>query len=751
MRQTGFGRMGIRAKTLFALALTLGFAISVLVLTLRGFVLNGYLRSEDQEMAQALRGVTGRIAMLLDDLAATTADHAASEEIRRFEPGVSAGGFRERFAAAARGASERIALAAVLDERGEPLIGVSFGQAPAAVAPLPLLLLEYLRDNRGPFALDGHPDGVRGILPSGATPLLLVSRPIAGGNAVGSGRRTLLLGRFLEDDVMMRLTTSGGAPELVRADAGTLRAADMRDALSALSAGEEFSIRRPNAQIMTGYALLRDIAGRPAFVLRLTLDRAGYANGLLSLKILAVAFGLVILATGGAYVLLIERTVLRRVIRLGAFVQRVGAGSAPAEGIVADGPDEIGRLTEQVRDAFVSRESLKRELEEARQALEVRVADRTRDLQATIEALGREIAVRRQAEAQVRELEQQQRAVLDNMIGGLVTFDENLLITRINPAALRLLRTAPSSAGRPLEKALPAAFAAEVAGAFRRGEPAANRREIRAVFADGRESVFGYVLSRIPAAEGRGAQGIVLFHDLTDERHLAAEQQRLNRLTTLGEFSAQVAHELRNPLTAMSSSVQYLTSTSAGRDRELLRIITESIGRMEGIIRRLRLLSRETPPTRAAVDLGDLLAHLLLFLEASLREQGITAQFRPPAAPVRVMGDAAQLHQALLNLLMNGMQAMPEGGRLRVRLARGRVSGNGEPAPVMIFIADSGLGIAPEVAGRIFDPFYTTREAGTGLGLPIADKIVREHGGSIRFTSRAGHGATFVVVLPGAA
>jgi signal transduction histidine kinase len=117
---------------------------------------------------------------------------------------------------------------------------------------------------------------------------------------------------------------------------------------------------------------------------------------------------------------------------------------------------------------------------------------------------------------------------------------------------------------------------------------------------------------------------------------------------------------------------------------------------------------------------------------------------------VLVTGDPAQLHQALLNLLMNAMQAMPQGGRLRVRLARGRPPAGGGAAPAMVLVADSGVGIPPEVAGRIFDPFYTTREAGTGLGLPIADKIVREHGGSIRFTSRPGHGACFAVILPGA-
>ena len=346
-----------------------------------------------------------------------------------------------------------------------------------------------------------------------------------------------------------------------------------------------------------------------------------------------VAFGLVLLATGGTYILLIERTVLRRVIRLGATVQRVGAGDVPAEAIVADGPDEIGMLAGQVRDAFVSRERLKRELEEARQALERRVEERTRDLKETVDALGREVAVRREAEAQVRELEQQQRAVIDNMVGGLVTFDENLLVTRINPAALQLLRAAPTSVGRPLARVVAGEPSRRTSPA-RSGasEPTVNRREIRVAFADGRELVLGYVLSRIPPSEGRGAQGIVLFRDLTDERRLAAEQQRLNRLTTLGEFSAQVAHELRNPLTAMSSTVQYLAAASEGRDRELLRIITESIERMEGIIRRMRLLSREMPLARTRVDLGELLAHLLSFLEASLRGQGIVPVLRRPAA-----------------------------------------------------------------------------------------------------------------------
>jgi len=739
--------MGIRAKTLVALALTLGFGIGVLFLTLRGFLLDSFLRSENEQVRQVFGQVALQVDFLLAELAAKSAVYAAGEDTRSSgERGASAPA-PGRFAAAAL-SGDALALAAVVDPGGALVAGAVLDPATQAYSPPSAAFLEYLRgtpalsDPAQPRSL------IKGIVPLGGQPLLLVSRPI-GRAATGSGRGTLLLGRFLELDRRPRPMAPGGALDVSPVGAVLHRDAETRKALAALSGGEEIFISRPNAQIMAGHGLLRDLAGKPAFLLRLNLERSVYGNGLLSLKILLFAFGIVLLATAGIYVLLIERTVLRRVIRLGSAVQRVGAGVAPAEEIVPEGADEIGTLSGQVRDAFLSEQRLKRELEEARQALERRVEERTCDLRRTIEALNQEVAVRREAEAQVRELELQQRAVIDHMVGGLVTFDENLCVTRVNPAALRLLRVAPSCVGRPLARTLPEDFAADIAAAFAGGAPTVERRETRAAFADGREMTLGYVLSRIPPSAGRGAQGIVLFRDLTDERRLAEQQQRLNRLTTLGEFSAQVAHELRNPLTAMSSTVQYLAAASDGPDRELLRIISESIGRMEGIIRRLRLLSREMPVTRTDVDLGELLRQLLLFLEASLRAQGIATAYRPAATPTLVTGDPAQLHQALLNLLMNAMQAMPRGGRLRVRLARGGPPAGGGAPPVLILIADSGAGISPQVAGRIFDPFYTTREAGTGLGLPIADKIVREHGGGIRFTSRPGRGACFAVILPG--
>ena len=471
--------LGIRAKTLLALALTLGFGIVVLVLTLRGFLLNSFLRDEEEQVRQALRERRrpGRLAARRNwrrrrpttPRATTSGGLRPARPPGRLPESPSPAPDRQR-PHRARGRPRRPAaswLGGATFDSGVP--GVRAAAAGALRRTCATLAALFARRRARPE--------VRGIVPLGDWPLLVVSRPLPASRPSPGGRHA-----GARPASRARRCCSGwrpprGAPELVFAGAGAQLPAEIRAALAVLAAGAGVFIRRPNAQIMTGYALLRDIAGKPAFLLRLQLDRTGYASGLLSLKILMVAFGLVLLATGGTYILLIESTVLRRVIRLGETVRQVGAGAAPAEGIVADGPDEIGTLTEQVRAAFVSAQRLKRELEESRQALERRVEERTRDLKDTVDALGREVEVRRAAEAQVRELEQQQRAVIDNMVGGLVTFDENLLVTRVNPAALRLLRAAPTCVGRPLAGVLPEPFAAEIAGAFRGG--AARRRPPR--------------------------------------------------------------------------------------------------------------------------------------------------------------------------------------------------------------------------------------------------------------------------------
>ena len=237
MSETGFKGLGIRAKTLLALALTLGFGIAVLVLTLRVFLLNGFLRSEEQEMAQALQSVAGRIAVLLDDLAATAADTAAAVDVRRIDSGSAPGAFRERFAGA------RIGERSASRSRRSWIPGVHPSSSARSVRHprrSPRCRRRCWRTcattprcspgTAAPTAsrASSRPGPRRCCLfraRSAATPRV----PIAGRCCSGGISRRGL---------MLRLATSGGVPELIRADAGSAHAVEMRDALAALSAGD---------------------------------------------------------------------------------------------------------------------------------------------------------------------------------------------------------------------------------------------------------------------------------------------------------------------------------------------------------------------------------------------------------------------------------------------------------------------------------------------------------------------------------
>jgi signal transduction histidine kinase len=224
--------------------------------------------------------------------------------------------------------------------------------------------------------------------------------------------------------------------------------------------------------------------------------------------------------------------------------------------------------------------------------------------------------------------------------------------------------------------------------------------------------------------------------------------QRLERLAALGEISAQVAHELRNPLTAMYSTMQCLKPLLREQDSQMGQVILESMVRMETIIGSMGLLARETPLAIECLDLGPLVQESLALVTSTLHEQGVRVcpTFAPD--PLWIDGDKDQLRQVVLNLLLNAAQAMTRGGELTVVLEGRGTAGAGT---VVLSVEDTGPGVDPERVEKIFDPFYTTTERGMGLGLSISERIVRAHGGSLTFTNRPEGGAAFAVSLRWAA
>jgi signal transduction histidine kinase len=225
-----------------------------------------------------------------------------------------------------------------------------------------------------------------------------------------------------------------------------------------------------------------------------------------------------------------------------------------------------------------------------------------------------------------------------------------------------------------------------------------------------------------------------------------------DKLATVGELAAGAAHEIRNPLTSIRSTIQFLQKDLPTEKRALADGIIQEVDRIDQIIKGLLSLSKSSELHVEAVDLKDVLDQTLLLLEPELRKQNIEVRksFDQPVLPIR--GDASQLKQVFLNLLMNSVESLHNGGVISVNLKgdSGQKSLTGQSDFVVVEIQDTGHGIPDKDLPRVFDPFFTTKEAGTGLGLSISYGIISKHGGEIQIESRVEQpsGTTVTIKLP---
>ena len=223
------------------------------------------------------------------------------------------------------------------------------------------------------------------------------------------------------------------------------------------------------------------------------------------------------------------------------------------------------------------------------------------------------------------------------------------------------------------------------------------------------------------------------------------ELRRAERLAAVGRISAQITHEIRNPLNAIGLNAELLQeeleSSATGDAVQLVRAISREVDRLNGVAEEYLRFARLPRPQLAPQDLSEILSSLLDFLGPELAAARITVERDLAPAASGVKGDEGQLRAVFLNLLRNSREAMPGGGTVRVRTrAAGRA--------LEVQVSDTGRGIPPGDLTRIFEPFYSTKERGTGLGLAFVQQVIREHGGTIVCESEVGRGTTFTVRLP---
>jgi signal transduction histidine kinase len=238
--------------------------------------------------------------------------------------------------------------------------------------------------------------------------------------------------------------------------------------------------------------------------------------------------------------------------------------------------------------------------------------------------------------------------------------------------------------------------------------------------------------------------GRTLVRERRQRERLREELRRAEHLAALGKLLAGVAHEVRNPLAGIRSTVQlWLRLPDLARTPESLDAVIQSVDRLSELVSRLLYFARTGADEPRPVDLNSVVRDTLELLRAQAAAQGVTLEADlAPELPF-VSGSDPALRQVVLNLATNALQAMPRGGRLLCRTAS--VSGG---QGVELRVADTGPGVAPEARAHLFEPFFTTRPEGTGLGLALCREIVLQHGGAIELVPGEGPGATFRVVLP---
>ncbi|MGH2508346.1 MAG: two-component system sensor histidine kinase NtrB, partial [Ktedonobacteraceae bacterium] len=407
------------------------------------------------------------------------------------------------------------------------------------------------------------------------------------------------------------------------------------------------------------------------------------------------------------------------------------------------------------------------------------------------------VEARNEARRLLRQVLDDQRIkelILASIPSGLITIDMHGLITTFNRAAEAVLGYHPREViGQPTRKILALRGLESV---LQTGQP--QHETLLTSGRQGQEIVLDATLAPLRDDQGCQMGVLITFADVTSMHHLAEEARRLDRLASLGKMSASVAHEVRNPLASIKTSMQMLRDDLASNPtlradegaREAVSVVLQEVERLDGIVRDLLLFARPRHLHLVECDLLAFIMHTLHFLQPQCIKQHVHVHLVRQDIPC-IQVDIAQIEQVLLNLFLNALQAMPDGGILSITCqvvqtpqisvctnqtdqhADRSVPGispfeptllaltnnvpgatdeyneiSGQQAWLEMSVSDTGTGITQDDLIHIFQPFYTTKAHGIGLGLPITQRFIEDHHGSILIESQLGYGTTVLVRLP---
>lgn len=364
----------------------------------------------------------------------------------------------------------------------------------------------------------------------------------------------------------------------------------------------------------------------------------------------------------------------------------------------------------------------------------------------------KEIGVQRQIEELGRQPGIVSVALLDRELTVMAHTDPRRVGQREANEGLKQIQTARQPLGRIIEREgqgrvyeviVPVLLGDSPLGSLRIGLSLAPseeiwRRDLRSII----------VLGLAVLAIGVLGMGVIFYTQhshLAERRALEAAMSRRERLAGLGDMAAALAHEIKNPLNAVSMGLQRLRvefrPTGAEEYGRFLDLMQGEVRRLNAIVEQFLSLARPLPLKPERLHVQELLEELVTLVEADAKAAGVRVTLSVPPNLSSLVADRDHLKQVMLNLILNGLQAMPGGGTLTLEAEPAREG-------LRLIVADTGQGIPPEALPRVFDPYFTTKAKGLGLGLAIARRIIEDHGGTIEVESQPARGSRFSVILP---
>jgi hypothetical protein len=699
--------MKLRNKTFIAVVV----AFLCLLLSLYGLsefiLMNSFLRIERKDAEDNVERALNAYSDGLSNLNKLSFDWAAWDDTYRFVEDLNEDYVSKNILDNTLGGLN-LNVMILINSTGQVVFAKAFDLEKNVSIPMPDSVRKHISEN---VFLLGHSDAksiIEGVvlLPEG--PMLMVSRPILPTSEEGPVKGTFIIGRYLSQYELMRLSEVTRLSLSVSQINDPDMPSDFREALNSMSSGGQVAVLPLSPDLIACYKIIKDLYGQPALILRVDSPRVVYRQGLDTLRY----FFLTLLLAGAVFsavtLLLLEKLVLSRLTRLSSDISGISRSSDPSSRVTPmKGRDELSSMGYAINEMLASLEHSQRDKMEAQERY-VRIVSLSPD-GVLVHSEGRIVFINNAAA---------------KMIGGSNPWD---LVGKATEEVLRFSQE--SLINKILSPSYASGGVVRIEGDIVRNDGTLVDVEVVAV----RLTYLGK-----PALQ-------ISIHDITERK----KNERMRE-----EFFSSVTHELKTPITSMISFSESLYSSKLGelgeKQRDVMGYILQEATRLRHIVDRILTFSRLEHGVKMNLDEADLeyiIGNVLRSFMLSAAEKKITLSGKIPLKLPKVVCDTDRITDVLNNLVGNALKFTPVGGDITVEAAC-------KAEEVLVKVSDTGIGMSEDQMQKIFTKFYqvgpviTRVVGGSGLGLYISKRIVEGHGGSIWVESAVGTGTTFYFTLP---